>query len=98
MYPFSLLMRPWDRTNKVVEDTMKTNEGNADRAIRVVIAIVAAVAAGLLGFTSVVGIILLVVAAVMLVTAAVGFCPLYRVFGINTCKVPSSSKQTVAAK
>jgi len=24
----------------------------------------------------------------MLATAAVGFCPLYRVFGISTCKVP----------
>ncbi len=76
---------------------MKTNTGNTDRAIRVGIAIVAVIAAGLLGFTSIVGIILLVVAVVMLVTAAVGFCPLYRVFGINTCKVPTSTKDTVAA-
>ena len=37
------------------------------------------------------GIVLFVVAAVMLVTAAVGFCPLYRLFGISTCKVPASS-------
>ena len=33
--------------------------------------------------------VLFVVAAVMLVTAAVGFCPLYRVFGISTCSVES---------
>jgi len=25
---------------------------------------------------------------VMLVTAAIGFCPIYRVFGMSTCKVP----------
>ena len=42
------------------------------------------------GFGSVGGIILAVVGVVMLVTAAVGFCPLYRVFGISTCKVPAS--------
>ena len=42
------------------------------------------------GFGSVGGIILAVVGAVMLVTAAVGFCPLYRVFGISTCKVPQT--------
>lgn len=76
---------------------MNKNTGNADRAVRVVVAVVAVVAAFLLGFGSVGGIILLVVAAVMLVTAAVGFCPLYRVFGINTCKVaPADTK--VAAK
>lgn len=76
---------------------MKSNTGNADRAIRVVIAIVAAVGAWLVGFGSVLGIILLVIGAVMLVTAAVGFCPLYRVFGINTCKVTTTGKDSVAA-
>ncbi len=67
---------------------MKTNESTADRAIRVAIALVAVIAGWLVGFGTVGGIILLVVAAVMLVTAAVGFCPLYRVFGISTCPVP----------
>ncbi len=71
---------------------MKTNTSNADRGIRVAVAVVAAVVAWLVGFGSIAGIILLVVAAVMLVTAAVGFCPLYRVFGISTCKVPQDKK------
>lgn len=75
-----------------VEEIMKTNESSIDRGIRVVVAVVAAIAAYLVGFGSIVGIILLVVAAVMLVTAAVGFCPLYRVFGISTCKVPQNKK------
>lgn len=66
---------------------MQRNEGTADRAVRVVIAVAAAIAAMLVGASSVVGIVLFAVAAIMLVTAAVGFCPLYRVFGISTCAV-----------
>jgi hypothetical protein len=69
---------------------MQTNESTADRAIRLVIAIAAVAGAFAVGAGSVVGVILFVVAAIMLVTAAVGFCPLYRVFGLSTCKVPSS--------
>lgn len=69
---------------------MLTNEGTADRVARLVIAVVAAVVAFSVGAGSVLGIVLLVVAAIMLVTAAVGFCPLYRIFGISTCKVPNS--------
>lgn len=65
------------------------NESTADRVIRLVVAVVAAVVAFMVGAGSVAGIVLLVVGAVMVVTAAVGFCPLYRVFGISTCKVPA---------
>ena len=68
---------------------MKPNESQIDRVIRVGIAVVAVVVAIIVGPASVVGIVLFVVAAVMLVTAAVGFCPLYRVFGISTCSVES---------
>lgn len=63
---------------------MVKNESTLDRAIRLVIAVVAVVGALLAGAGSVLGIILFVVAAIMLVTALVGFCPLYRVFGLNT--------------
>ncbi|MCU0277959.1 MAG: DUF2892 domain-containing protein [Candidatus Nanopelagicales bacterium] len=67
---------------------MTTNESSVDRIIRLVIGIAAFVAAFAVGFSSVGGIVLAVVGVVMLATAAVGFCPLYRVFGISTCKVP----------
>ncbi len=67
---------------------MTTNESSVDRIIRVVIGVVALIAAFAVGLSSIGGIVLAVVGAVMLVTAAVGFCPLYRVFGISTCKVP----------
>lgn len=67
---------------------MTTNESSVDRIIRLVIGVVALIAAFAVGLGGIGGIVLAVVGAVMLVTAAVGFCPLYRVFGISTCKVP----------
>jgi hypothetical protein len=68
---------------------MTTNEGTVDRSIRALLGVVAAVGAALVGLGSVPGIVLLVVAGILLVTAAVGFCPLYRVLGISTCRVPA---------
>ena len=64
---------------------MTANVGTTDRVIRVVLAVVAAIVGFAVGAGSVLGIILLVVAAVLLVTAAVGFCPLYPLLGLNTC-------------
>jgi fatty acid desaturase len=65
---------------------MGRNENGIDRIIRVVIAIAAVVGAAAVGFGTVGAWILLVVAAIMLVTAVTGFCPLYRVFGLSTIK------------
>lgn len=62
---------------------MPQNEGVIDRIIRLVLG----VALGILVFTSLTGvwqIVVAVVAAILLVTAAVGFCPLYALFRINT--------------
>lgn len=67
---------------------MHTNESSADRIIRLIIAVAAIAGAFAVGIGSALGIVLAVVSVVMAVTAAVGFCPLYRVFGISTCKVP----------
>jgi zinc transporter ZupT len=65
---------------------MSSNESTLDRIIRVIVAVVAVAAAFAVGPSSVLGIILFVVAAIMLVTAAVGFCPLYRLVGLSTKK------------
>ena len=69
---------------------MKKNMGTIDRAIRGIIAAVIVV----LYFTGVVsgtlGIILLVAAAIFLLTSIVSFCPLYAPFGLSTCKTDSS--------
>jgi hypothetical protein len=66
---------------------MKKNMGNTDRIIRFLVAIVIAV----LYFTGTVsgtlGIVLLVLAAIFVLTSFVSFCPLYAPFGLSTCKV-----------
>lgn len=69
---------------------MTLNEGAADRSIRALLGVVAAVGAVVVGMGSAPGVGLLVLAGVLLVTAAVGFCPLYRVLGISTRRVPAS--------
>lgn len=69
---------------------MKKNMGSTDRVVRVLLAVVLAA----LYFTNVVtgtlGIVLLVVAAVFLLTSVVSFCPLYLPFGLSTCKTEES--------
>jgi O-antigen/teichoic acid export membrane protein len=66
------------------EKSMKRNMGATDRIIRLLLAIifgyVAFVVSGVWAWVS--G----VVAGTMLLTVAVGFCPLYAPFGISTCK------------
>lgn len=66
---------------------MRTNEGTTDRVLRAVAGVVALVIALMAGLGSVGGILMLVVGAILVVTAATGFCPLYRVFGVSTCPV-----------
>ncbi|MFN8260571.1 MAG: DUF2892 domain-containing protein [Chitinophagales bacterium] len=65
---------------------MKQNMGTLDKAIRVAVAVVIAV----LYFTNVISgnlaIVLLVFAAVFMLTSLVGTCPLYLPFGISTKK------------
>lgn len=63
---------------------MTPNVGQPDKMVRIAAAIAAVVGALLVGATSTFGIVLWVVAVVMAVTAVTGFCPLYRVFGVNT--------------
>jgi Protein of unknown function (DUF2892) len=61
------------------------NMGRIDRRLRgFLIGPGAIVAAALIGAGSVVGIILTALGLIMLVTAAVGVCPLYALFGLDT--------------
>ena len=65
---------------------MKTNESNVDRIIRAVVGIVL-LYVGFGGVLSGVGAIVAdVVGVVLLATAAIGFCPLYRMFNLSTLK------------
>jgi hypothetical protein len=72
---------------------MKRNENNTDRAIRAGLASVLVAMAVWAGVASIAGILLLVLAAVLLVTAAVGFCPLYYALGISTYPTPHRTRR-----
>lgn len=64
---------------------MKRNMGTTDRLIRaLVVAPVLVIVAWLVGFASILGVILVVLAGVMVATAAVGFCPLYLPLHLST--------------
>jgi len=65
---------------------MKKNMGVIDKAIRIIIALVLVI----LYFTNVItgtlGIVLIIFAAVFVLTSIIGFCPLYLPLKINTDK------------
>ena len=64
---------------------MKKNVGIIDRVVRIMVAIL------IIGlyFTQIISgtlaIVLLVLSGVLILTTLIGFCPLYYLFGINTC-------------
>lgn len=70
---------------------MTANLGSFDRMFRIVLGIVLLAApfvSGMAIFGSSTAIIISVVAGIVMVaTSAMRFCPLYRIFGIRTCKV-----------
>jgi hypothetical protein len=65
---------------------MKKNMGPADRIIRILLAAAFAYLyfAGVV--TGVFGLILVILGSVFVLTGLIGFCPLYTVFGFNTCQ------------
>jgi len=65
---------------------MKKNMGALDKIIRVVVAIVIVILFATHVVTHVWAIILLVIAGILLITSIIGFCPLYQILMINTCK------------
>jgi hypothetical protein len=67
---------------------MKNNVGSTDKIVRLVLA----VAIGYFSFTTnfetkLVQNILVVVSVILLITPIIGFCPIYKFFKINTCKL-----------
>ena len=65
---------------------MKTNMGNLDRALRLLVAVVIGALYYMQVISSTTAIVLLVVAAIFILTSLVSFCPLYTLFGFNTCQ------------
>jgi phosphotransferase system glucose/maltose/N-acetylglucosamine-specific IIC component len=70
---------------------MKQNMGNIDRTIR----IIAAVAVAVLYFTHIItgtlAYVLMAIAGIFILTSFIGSCPLYSVFGINTCNTKKTT-------
>ncbi|MDZ7797483.1 MAG: DUF2892 domain-containing protein [Candidatus Marinimicrobia bacterium] len=65
---------------------LNKNMGTADRVIRLLIAAVIAVLYFTGNLAGTAAIILGILAVIFVLTALVGFCPLYKPFGFSTCK------------
>ncbi len=65
---------------------IKQNEGVVDRFIRVIIGSLALVAA-FFWLSGTIQLVAYIMAIAALVTGLVGYCGLYSIFGISTCKI-----------
>ena len=65
---------------------LKKNQNNAERVLRFIIATFLVPAPLILGFTPY-SIILLSIGGILLFNALVGTCMIYKIMGINTCKI-----------
>ncbi len=66
---------------------MKKNMGGADRTIRIIVALAVVALYYFKVIDGTLAYVLLALAAIFLLTSFVSVCPLYSIFGINTCKV-----------
>ena len=66
---------------------MKKNMGGADRTIRIILALVVGALYYFDVITGTLAYVLLALAAIFVLTSFISFCPLYTLFGVNTCKV-----------
>tara|TARA_A100001388_G_scaffold272392_1_gene252626 strand:+ start:584 stop:790 length:207 start_codon:yes stop_codon:yes gene_type:complete len=67
-------------------ELFKTNQNNAERILRFIVAMFLVPAPLLLGFTTY-AIILCSVGFILLFNASVGTCMIYKLLGVDTCKV-----------
>lgn len=72
---------------------MKRNMGKIDKIVRFTITIIIALLVYYRVIEGAFSYVLLTVAAVFLLTSLTGFCPLYGLFGLNTCKVRKAHKK-----
>jgi len=66
---------------------MKKNMGTKDRVIRIIIAIIVITLFATGKITGTLGIVLIAIAAILVLTSFISFCPLYAPFRISTCKL-----------
>jgi hypothetical protein len=63
------------------------NLGKVDRIIRLVVAIGLIILYATNILTGIWGIVAMIAAGIFIITSLVSFCPLYAIFGINSCPV-----------
>ena len=68
---------------------MKRNMGGIDRIIRFIVALLVAVLYYFKIIEGTLAYVLLALSGVFVLTGLIGFCPLYRLFGLSTCKIKS---------
>jgi hypothetical protein len=68
---------------------MKKNMGNTDKAIRIILALGIALLYYFDVIQGTLAYVLMALAIIFLLTSFISFCPLYKPFGINTCKTKS---------
>ncbi len=66
---------------------MKTNMGGIDRVIRFLVAVAIALLVYFDMVSGTLAYILLAVAGIFVLTSLVSFCPLYAIFGMDTCGI-----------
>lgn len=69
---------------------MKKNMANTYRLIRILLAALVAVLYFTNTITGTLGIVLLVIAGIFVLTSFISFCPVYSLFGFNTCPAKKS--------
>jgi hypothetical protein len=72
---------------------MTCNVGGVERPIRIVLGVLLLAVGALSDLPPVGAGIVATVGIVALVTGAIGFCPAWKLFGINTCAAVPSAKQ-----
>jgi Protein of unknown function (DUF2892) len=70
---------------------MKHNMGNTDRMIRIIAAITVAVLYFTNTISGTLAYVLMAIAGIFVLTGFIGYCPLYSLFGINTCPTKKTS-------
>lgn len=65
---------------------MIKNMGSLDRVIRLAVVALIVMAFAMGKIVGTLALVLGIVAAIFLLTTAIGFCPLYRMVGLSTCR------------
>ncbi|RMH04457.1 MAG: DUF2892 domain-containing protein [Nitrospirae bacterium] len=73
---------------------MKMNVGKTERAFRVVLGVILLAIPGLFAFPTWAGVVSYIIGAIAIVTGAIGYCPAWQIFGLNTCERKASESKS----